>query len=204
MHRRELDAGHALQQRDVDMSGGAEAGTAVGDLAGLALRQRDQFGDGVGRQRRMRQQPLVDADEAGHRREVLDVVGQLAGVQRGVDDEHRLGADHHAVAVGRGLRHHGGADGMIGAAAIFDDHLLAPRGHEALRHQARHGVADAPGRSRHHDGDGPRRISLRQAGRRQPAEQAERDQRNSLTELQSIFRFAALMTFAHFSDSFFR
>ena len=71
MHRRELDAGHALQQRDVDVAGGADARGAVGDLAGLLLCERDQLGDVVGRQRRMRQQPLVDADEAGDRREVL-------------------------------------------------------------------------------------------------------------------------------------
>ena len=204
MHRRELDIGHALQQRDIDMPGGAEARAAIGDLARLLLCQRDQLGDVVGRQRWMREQSLVDANEAGDRCEVVDVVGQLAGVQGGVDDEHGFRGDHHAVAVGRGLADHRGADGVVGAAAILDDHLLAPCGREALRDQPRHGVAHPAGCGRHHDGDGPGRIGLRLRGicREQAAEQAERAKSDRHRgPPQSIFKLAALMTLAHLTES---
>jgi hypothetical protein len=55
MHRGHLDASHAFQQRHVDLARRADAGVAVGELAGPAFRQRDQLGDGVRRQRWRRQ-----------------------------------------------------------------------------------------------------------------------------------------------------
>ena len=153
----------------------------------------------------MRQQPLIDADEAGDRREVFDVVGQLSGMQRRIDDEHRLRRDHHAVAVGGGSPHHRRADGMIGAAAILDDHLLAPRCHEALRHQPGHGVAHTAGRGRHYDGDGlgGKRLGVRDGWKQ--AQQHERAKPEGHRNCpQSIFKLASRITLAHLTESFFR
>ena len=87
-----------------------------------------------------------------------------------------------AVAVGRGLADHGRADRMIGAAVVLDDHLLAPCRREALGDQARHHVAHAARRGRHHDGDGPGGIGLArdaEAGSRRRERQGRRTGRHS-------------------------
>ena len=99
------------------------------------------------------------------------------------------------------------ADDMVGAAAVLDDHLLAPRGREALRHQPGHGVAHAAGRGRHHDGDGPggKRLGVRRQCSEQASEQAERAKPDAHRNCpQSIFNFASRITFAHLTESFFR
>ena len=46
----DLDAGHRLEQLGRKMARRAGAGAAVIQLAGLALGQRDQLGDGIGLQ----------------------------------------------------------------------------------------------------------------------------------------------------------
>ena len=100
VHGLQLHAGHAFEQRDVDVSGRADAGRAVADRARLRLGERDQFAHGVGRELRMRQQRLVGAHQAGDRREILHRIGQAA-VERRIDHEDRLRAEHQHVAVGR-------------------------------------------------------------------------------------------------------
>ena len=45
VHRQDLDARHVLEQRDVHVRRRADAGGAVGDLAGLLLGQLDQLLD---------------------------------------------------------------------------------------------------------------------------------------------------------------
>jgi len=69
--RRELDTGNCFRSADIECPAAPETGAAVGDLAGLLRGERNQLGDVVGHlQRRMGEQPLVDADEAGDRGEV--------------------------------------------------------------------------------------------------------------------------------------
>ena len=102
--------------------GVAGAGRAEGELAGLALRQRDQLLQRVRLDRRMADDQVRAEDGVGDRREVLDrVVVQLLVDER--RDGVHVGVHDQRVAVGRGARHVVGADQPAAAGAVLDDHL---------------------------------------------------------------------------------
>ena len=63
----ELGAGQRLEQFHVEVAAGADAERAVVDLAGLLLGERDQVLDVLDGQRRVRNQRVVDGDEADDR-----------------------------------------------------------------------------------------------------------------------------------------
>ena len=64
------------------------------------------------------------SDDQEHRVEILAVVERQVRIERAVDRE-RGGVVQDGVAVGIGLGDQRLADGAAGAAAIFDDELLA-------------------------------------------------------------------------------
>jgi hypothetical protein len=69
--------------------------------------------------------------------------------------------DHQRVAVGRRLGDGARAERAAGARAVLDHERLAECSAEALGKQPRQHIIAAPGRERHHDGDGARRPALR-------------------------------------------
>ena len=168
VHGNELHAGHVLEQLDIHMRRGADARSAVGELARLLLRQRDEFGRIVGRQRLVGDEGLVDAHQSADRNEVLvGVVGQLAGwIEGRIDDECAGLADHQRVAVGVGLGDGLRAEDVGGAAAILDDDRLAPGLGKLLAERPRHHVGHAARGGGHDDGDRPVRIGCGLRGAR--------------------------------------
>jgi hypothetical protein len=95
------------------------------------------------------------------------VIERQVGIERGIHREGR-GVVQNRVAVRRGPRHHGFADGAARAAAIFDDELLAEIGAELREQDARGGVGAAGRRIGHHDPHRPVRpcgLRRRAAGK---------------------------------------
>ena len=68
---------------------------------------------------------------------------------------------HQRVAVGRGLLRGLDGDEAVGAGAILDDHLLAPKLGELVANDAQHGIGPAAGGKRRDYANGLGRILLR-------------------------------------------
>ncbi len=165
VHRRGLDAGHAFEQSaTVDVAGGAGAGVAIGDLAGLATWParsaprccRPAATDAASSAQLTRTRAAVTgAKSLTSARSSLPAcsVGLMTNTVSAPTIS-MCPSEATAFPTNRG------ADGVIGAAAVLDDHLLAPGRHQALRDQPSHDVADAARHRRHHDGDGLARVGL--------------------------------------------
>ena len=71
---------------------------------------------------------MMNTDEPGDEHEVpLDVDRQLVlGIEIGIDDEGPGFREHHAVAIGRCVRHLLRAHDVSAAALVLDDDLLPP------------------------------------------------------------------------------
>ena len=109
---------------------------------------------------------MIDDDEAGDRREALErIVGQPL-VERRIDRERHLRADHQGVAVRRRLGDVFRGELVVGAGAMLDHDLAAPGFREPLRQDAAEPVDDAAGRRRRNQRHRPRRIVLRRASHR--------------------------------------
>ena len=150
---RDVDAGFGLEQFGAHVAAGADRRGADIELARLLLGKRDDFGDRLGRKRRMGEQRHRHRGDQADRREILARVHAELGVEAGVDRERAGMAEQQRVAVGRGARDGARADGAAAAAAVVDDHLLVERVGQLLRHHARHGVDAAAGRIGHHERD---------------------------------------------------
>ena len=122
----EVDLGRVLQHLHRQVRGRAVAGRRVVELARLALRERDEFGQRLRRDLRIDHQQVRRDRDQRDRREVLDrIVGQLrVGARR--DGVRARRADGQRVAVRRRLGRGVGADGAAGAAA-FSTTTCCPR-----------------------------------------------------------------------------
>ena len=160
-----------------EMDRGAETGRRERDLAGLCLRQRDQFLRGCGRHGRMHDQHQRRGGEQRDRREILlRVVGQLAGEQAGIDHERTV--DHaDGVAVRRGGRDRLRADLAGAAAAIVDHERLPERALEMRLDQPRQDVRRAARRVGHDHAHRTLRIVLRERRARERGERERRSER---------------------------
>ena len=151
---------------------GADARRAVGELAGLLLRERDELGERLRRHRRIDDQDVGRGRGERDRREILDrVVGHLL-VEHGIERQ-RARRHQEGVAVGRGARDALDADHVAGAGAVLDEELLLERLGEMLGHDARDDVGAAGGRGGHDDahGAGGPGLRLRLGGERCETEQ---------------------------------
>ncbi len=132
----------------------ADAGRAVGELAGIGLGVGDQVGD------RLHRQVVVDQEDRGHRerrrdrRQVLQRI-ERQRLQAGQDGDGGIARPHQRVAVGGGLGDLVGADGARIAGDVLDDHRLAPGLGEFLREHAAGDVGGAAGGEAH---DQPHRL----------------------------------------------
>ena len=159
MHQR--DAGGAGEIFAGDVAGGAGAGRAEIDLAGIGLGVGDQLGDGFGRKRRMHHQRIRRVADQADRRKILARIVADVLVERRPDRERAGIAEHQRVAVGLALRDRLGADGAAGAGPVVDHDLFA----EQFAHLVGDAAADDRGaaarRERNHQRDRPARIVLR-------------------------------------------
>ena len=119
-HVGELDAGHGGEQLGRQMRARADAGARIGELAGLALGDGDQVGEGVDRQRRMHHQHLLERADQPDRGKILARIVARIGVEARRDAEHAGVADHQGVAVVRALCDRACAGGAAGAGAVLD------------------------------------------------------------------------------------
>ena len=79
MHRRELVAGHPLQQDDIEMSARSDAEGSVIELARPLPGEIDKIAERAHRQRWMDDERLWADAETGDRHEIVDrIIGQLA------------------------------------------------------------------------------------------------------------------------------
>ncbi len=145
----------------------ALAGRGVVELAGLGLRERDEFLHVVGRHGRVHHHHELGAKQHRDRNEVAQQLIGLVGDQGLVDG---LGGRHHdqGVAVGRRLRAFGGADHRAGARPVLHHEALLERLPQLLREHARENVGRAAGAERHdHPDHMVGIILLRHGGRGQ-------------------------------------
>ncbi len=118
-HVHDLHAGHRLEELHAQVRGGADAGGAVGELAGIRFRIGDELGDGGRRHRRVdRHHVRRHADQADVGDVLQRVVAEIL-VERGPDAVRADVAEHEAVAVGRGLRGRGGGNRAAGAGLVL-------------------------------------------------------------------------------------
>ena len=137
----DIDAGHGLEHLGDQMPRRAVAARGVIQFRRPRLRQRDQFADGLYRQRWMRGQHKRNRCDQRHRREVAHhVIRELEEIRtNGV----RAGGQQQRIAIGRRTRHHLGRQHAAAAPALLDHHLLAPGLAKALAEYACHGVRSA-------------------------------------------------------------
>ena len=107
------------------MAGGAGAGRAEIDLAGIGFRISNKFGDGLGRKRRIDHQRIRRVADQADRREILARVVADILVERGADRQRAGIAQHQRVAVGFAFGDRLGADRAAGARTVVDHDLLA-------------------------------------------------------------------------------
>src|SRR4029079_17385955 len=101
-HVVQLDAGEVLENLGPDLA--VRAGDADVELAGLALRSRDELLERLRREPGARDEGGPGGYQAAHRREVTDRIVRQVLVESGV---HHVGADvadREGVAIGRGFR----------------------------------------------------------------------------------------------------
>ena len=102
-HVRDVDVERQLEQFAGQMRGRAAAGRGVAVLAGACLRQRDQFVDALGRDRRMHHQHMR---RRAHQRDRLEVLVGIVGdfrIEADVGDD-VAGGGEDRIAVRRGAR----------------------------------------------------------------------------------------------------
>jgi hypothetical protein len=135
--------------------------------------ERHQVVHAVDRQRRMHHQHGRDVGHERDRREVRDWVEAHLRVQELVHGVRAHGAEQQGVAVRRRARGRLGADIAGGAAAILDQHRLAPLLAHLLRDHAPEDVGGAAGRPRYDHAHGFGRIGLRRNLRSGEGEKGE-------------------------------
>jgi hypothetical protein len=131
----------------------ADAIRPEGNLARLAFRQRDEFGDVPGRQRRTGFHDQRRFRQQHDWREIANRVVRQLGIDGGVRPLRTHGPDQQGVAVGRGLGDRGRAEHAAGSAAVLDDDRPTECLAEPGRDDARHHIDRAARGERHHDLD---------------------------------------------------
>ena len=164
-HVADLDAGLMPEHFERQMLQRAVAGRRHVDAVGRGLREGDDVGHGLHRQRRRHHQDVRHQRYERDRVEVLVVVERQIRIERRVDRERR-GIVQHGVAVRIGFRDHRLADGAAGPATVFDDELLAEQFTEGAEDDARRGVGAAGRRIGHDHAHRPVRPGSLRAGRR--------------------------------------
>ena len=153
-HVLEPDAGQLRQIFHGEVSGAADRGRAVAHLVGaLGLAVVDELLERLGGEAGMDGQHVGHLADQRHRRKARDAVVGHGLVEILVGDGGADRAQQQRVAVGRRLGHQLGADIAAGTGLVVDDHLLAPRLGEVLRHDAAQQVGRSGRRERHHHAD---------------------------------------------------
>ena len=190
-HVHVVDLGHVAEQLGRHVHGRAVTGGAVAQLAGLALREREQLFH------RMHRQALVDQQHAralgheDHRLQVFrGVVAQVVVELHGAVV--RDGGEHQRVAICRALGHAFGAGVAAGARLVLDHHRLTQARRQAFAHHAREHVGRAAGGVGHHQLHGARGIRILREGGQGERAQAQGQQR--AVEV-SFFHVACLRLF---------
>ncbi len=155
--RGQLGAERLQEQEPAKVGGRADAGVGVGCRHALLLRPGEQLRDGARRQAGLADDRHRHIGDAADRIEVVDHVVPQVVVERGRGGVGDV-PDRQRVAVGRGLRDPGHADGAAGAAQILDQHLLAQSAAHRFPDEAGDRVRRAAGSRGHHDGHRFRRI----------------------------------------------
>ena len=164
-HDGRLHAGDRLEQLGREIAAGADRRGADVQLAAFLLGELDHLADGLGRERRMRQQRDRHRGEQADRGEVLARIEAGIGVKARVDRDRAGVAEEQRVAVRRAADHRAGADEARAADAIVDDHLMAEHAGEFFGDHARQHVDAAAGRIGHHQRHGLVRIVVLRRGR---------------------------------------
>ncbi len=124
-HRLDVGLGHVLEQLVGKMLRGAGAGVAVGQLAGLRLRERHQFVDALRRHVGMHHQQVRGDEDLGDRDEVLHGIERELVVQADAHDQRGVAAHEQRVAVRWRLGGAVGRDVAARAGDVLDHHRLA-------------------------------------------------------------------------------
>ena len=168
---RDLRAGRRLEALERHVRGAADA--AGGDVDRRLLRQRDEVLQRLGLDLVVHDDHVRHVAGQRHRREILERIVAELGLHERVDGERPVRADQQRVAVGRGARHHFGADAAAGAAAVVDHHRLPKRHFHLFADDAADDVGIAAGRERHDQMDRPVRIGGEGFTRKQAQRRAE-------------------------------
>jgi hypothetical protein len=165
---RHLDPGALLEHLAGKMADPARSRRGEIERLDTLFRDRDQFRDGIGRERLVGDERDRLGRHHAHGSEILlGVVGQL--LADGRIDQQRVGGDQHGVAVGGRLGERRRRHDRAGARAVLDhDGLASPARGEEIREDARHHVGRPAGRERHQELHRPRgkvgRALRRRAG----------------------------------------
>ena len=150
-HMGHRDVERGFEQLAHEVMEGAGAARTVAQR--LRLRELDEIGDGVDRQRR------VDHEHEGHvanerdENEILSrIIGQLL-VERRIHRHGPAGRHHDGVAIGRALRDLDRGCHRAGAGAVLDHERLAEAVGELLADQSPEDVGAAAGGERHDEID---------------------------------------------------
>ena len=161
----QFDSGHELEQFAGHVRRRADAGRRHVDLARIGLGIGDEFGDRLGRKRRIHHHHIGIAADAGDRRDVAEEIEVQLFVERCID---RVGDADQQEHVPVGRRFDDGLRGEIAAGArpvLHDEGLAEPLG-QPLPYKARQDVGRAAGAEADDQAHWPGRISLRASNSR--------------------------------------
>ena len=183
-HRRGAAIGHVhdlqstgerLELLAAQMKDRAEAGRAVGVLAGVFPDQRDQALDVRRRDRRMHAQQRRRHADLRDRLEIADRVIRHLGVEAGIDRVRGHRRHQQRVAVGRSLCDGVRADVAPRADLVLDEELLAEKLSELGADDASDDIGRTAGRERHHDANRPVGIVILRFARAAREREGQRD-----------------------------
>ena len=152
-HQRDLGAGHLVDQLGGEVHPRAVAAMADRELAGVALRHRDDVAQRLALERRRRRQDERRAREPRHRHDVLvRVVGHFLSHGE-IGAECARPAEPDGVAVGRGLGDRIDPDHGAGTRLVLDHDRLSQLLLQALLDDARHRIRAAARREADDEAD---------------------------------------------------
>jgi hypothetical protein len=158
----QIDAGGLREQHRGEMRRRSQSGVGDRQSILLAFREGDEFFHRRRRSGRVHDQHQHVGRDFRDRREVLDRIIWQLFVQARIDDMARC-IEQQCVAIRSSPCDHLRAEIAAGAAAVFDDHRLAPRFVQLVGEHAAQCIRGAASRKRHDEADRPVRIALRPA-----------------------------------------
>ena len=156
--------GHARELGHRKMRQRARPRRAVAEGAGLLLRQRLEFLEGLGRHLGRERDHLRRVADRRDRHQILQRVERHRLLDEGIDDEIAVEREAERGAVGRGLGDRIHAERAGRAGAVLDHRLLAGGAGDVLGQEPRAEVADAAGGEAGDDAHGLARPVLRRCG----------------------------------------